>query len=50
MIWHGLWGVIDKLEHYLYTRYGLKKLYFNLITISAVILIIGVFPKILEKL
>lgn len=50
MLWHGIWGLTDNLEHYLHTRYGLKKAYFHIITIIIVILFIGVFPKILEKL
>ena len=50
MLWHGIWGLADNLEHYLQERYGFKKLYFNVITIFCVVLIIGLYPKILDKL
>ena len=50
MLWHGIWGLADSLEHYLQTRYGLKKTHFNIITVCIVVLIIGIFPQILEKL
>ena len=50
MLWHGIWGLADTLEHYLHERYGVKKIYFNGITILCVVLVIGVYPQILEKL
>ena len=50
LFWHGAWGIIDHLEHYLQTYYGLRKEYFNAATIMLVVLIIGLFPQILEKL
>ena len=50
MLWHGIWGLADNLEHYLQTRYGLKKTHFNIITVFIVVLIIGLFPQILDKL
>jgi len=50
MLWHGIWGLADNLEHYLHMRYGLKKPYFNIMTICAVVLIIGLYPQILDKL
>lgn len=50
LFWHGVWGLTDNLEHYLIDRYGMRKEYFNAATIMLVVLIIGLFPKILEKL
>jgi succinate dehydrogenase hydrophobic anchor subunit len=50
MLWHGIWGLADSLEHYLHERYGFKKVYFNVITVFSVVLIIGLYPQILEKL
>jgi len=50
MLWHGIWGLADNLEHYLHERYGVKKPYFNIATIFAVVLIIGMYPQILKKL
>ena len=50
MLWHGIWGLADNLEHYLQTRYGIKKTHFNIITVFIVVLIIGIYPQILDKL
>jgi succinate dehydrogenase hydrophobic anchor subunit len=50
LFWHGVWGLADNLEHYLKDQYGMRKEYFNAATIMLVVLIIGLFPKILEKL
>ena len=50
LFWHGVWGLTDNLEQYLQNKYGIKKVYFNAATIMLVVLIIGLFPKILEKL
>jgi len=50
MLWHGIWGLADNLEHHLHERYGVKKPYFNVVTIFAVVLIIGMYPQILKKL
>ena len=50
LFWHGVWGLADNLEHYLKRQYGLRKEYFNAATIILVILVIGLFPRILEKL
>jgi succinate dehydrogenase hydrophobic anchor subunit len=50
MLWHGIWGLADSFEQYLHERYGFKKIHFNLTTVLGVVLIIGLFPQILEKL
>jgi hypothetical protein len=50
MMWRATWGITDSIEEYLYTQYGLKKLYFNVGTIIVVVLIIGLNPEILKKL
>ena len=50
LFWHGIWGLADNLEHHLKNNYGLRKEYFNAATIILVILIIGLFPKILDRL
>jgi len=47
---HGLWGLTDKLETHLEQRHNIKRLHFNVFTIIFVIIIIGLFPKILKKL
>jgi hypothetical protein len=50
LLWRGTWGITDSIEEYLYTQYGLKKLYFNIGSIMLVVLIIGLNPAILKKL
>lgn len=50
LLWHGVWGLVEDLETYLQTYYGIKKVYLNLLSILLAILVIGIFPKILEKL
>ena len=50
MFWHAIWGLADNLENYLERTYGLKKVFFDSLTILIVVLIIGMYPEILEKL
>jgi hypothetical protein len=50
LLWHGVWGLVEDLETYLQAHYGIKKVYLNLLSILLAILVIGIFPKILEKL
>jgi hypothetical protein len=50
ILWHGVWGVADEFFNYLHMRYGIKKIYLHFATIAGVILIIGIYPEILDKL
>jgi len=50
MLWHAIWGVADYVEEYLQEQYRIKKVNINLITMLIVVLIIGIYPEILEKL
>ena len=50
MLWHGIWGLADNLEQYLHERYEVKKLYYNIATVFAVVLVIGLYPQILDRL
>jgi hypothetical protein len=47
---HGLWGLTDKLEAHLENRHNINRLHFNVFTIIFVIIIIGLFPRILQRL
>jgi len=47
---HGLWGLTDKLEAHLEQRHNINRLHFNVFTILFVIIIIGIFPKILDRI
>ena len=50
MLWHAIWGVADYIEEYIQEQYRIKKVNINIITLLIIILIIGIYPKILEKL
>jgi len=47
--WHAVWGILDKIESYVLFQTNMTKTEFHVITILFVILIIGIFPKILQK-
>lgn len=48
--WHGVWGITDMLADHLETRHNIRKLHFHIATVFLVIMTIGLFPKILQKL
>jgi len=50
MFWHGVWGIADMLGEHIEKNHNIRKLHFHIVTIFLVILIIGLFPKILDKL
>jgi succinate dehydrogenase hydrophobic anchor subunit len=50
LVWHGMWGLVDAVQEYLYLGYGIKKIHFNVATLAIVVLIIGLHPEILKKL
>jgi hypothetical protein len=50
LLWHGIWALTDELQHYLERRFGLNRIYFNVMSIMLVVLIIGLHPQMLEKL
>jgi succinate dehydrogenase hydrophobic anchor subunit len=49
LFWHGVWGLADNTESYVVKRLGFKKEIFNVVTIMAVIFIVGLYPQILGK-
>ena len=50
LFWHGVWGIADMLGDHVEKNHNIRKLHFHIATIFIVILIIGLFPKILDKL
>jgi succinate dehydrogenase hydrophobic anchor subunit len=50
LLWHGIWGVADNIQEYIHNRFGIKPWQFNAATILLAVLIIGVYPQILEKI
>jgi hypothetical protein len=49
LYWHAVWGILDRIEKHLETYHGLPKSYFHILSIILVVLIIGLFPEILQK-
>ena len=49
LFWHATWGIADIAEHYVVDELHVKKLTFNVATIMLVVIIIGLFPKMLLK-
>jgi len=47
--WHAVWGILDKIESYVVFHTNMSKADYHIMTILLVILIIGIFPKILQK-
>lgn len=50
LFWHGVWGITDMLADHVETRHNIRKLHFHIVTVLIVIIVIGLFPKILNKL
>lgn len=50
VFWHAVWELLGELTEYLNKKYGIKKRDVYLISLLLVILLIGIFPQILEKL
>jgi hypothetical protein len=47
---HAVWGLADKFEEHIGTNHNIRKIHFHLFTLIAVVLIIGLFPRILQRL
>ena len=50
VFWHAVWELLGEFTDYLNKVYGIKKRDVYLISLLLVILLIGIFPQILEKL
>ena len=50
LFWHAVWGILDKIETVCEARFNITKIQFNILSVLIVILIIGLFPIILQKL
>lgn len=49
LFWHATWGIVDIAEHYALEKFQVKKLTFNVATIMIVVILIGLFPRMLLK-
>ena len=50
IFWHAVWELLGELTNYLHEKYGFKKVYIYAVSLLGVILLIGIFPQILEKI
>ena len=50
LFWHAIWGILDKIETVCEARFNITKIQFNILSVLIVILIIVLFPIILQKL
>jgi len=50
LFWHAVWGILDKIETVCERRFNVTKFQFNILSLLVVILIIRLFPMILQKL
>lgn len=50
IFWHAVWELLGELTNYLHEKYGFKKVYIYGVSLLGVILLIGIFPQILEKI
>jgi hypothetical protein len=50
IFWHSVWQLLDEFTDYMNKKYGIRKISINTILLLIVILFIGAFPQILQKL
>ena len=50
VFWHAVWELLGELTDYLHKKYGMKKVHIYMLSLLSVVLLIGVFPQILEKI
>lgn len=50
VFWHAVWELLSELTIHLSQRYGIKKTHIYMISVLIVLLLIGIFPQILEKI
>lgn len=50
LFWHAVWGILDKIETVCERHFNLTKIQFNILSLLLVILVIRLFPMILQKL
>jgi uncharacterized membrane protein len=50
ILWHAVWELLTELTQYLSVRYGISKRTIYLLSVLAVLLLIGIFPVLLSKL
>jgi hypothetical protein len=50
LFWYAVWELLDEFVEYLNRKYGVKNTHTNIFLLLAVILIIGLFPQVLNKI
>lgn len=50
VFWHAVWELLGELTDYINKEYGIKKRDVYIISLMIVMLLIGIFPQILQKI
>lgn len=50
ILWHAVWELLSEYTEYLHKQYGIEKRDVHITSIGIILLLIGIFPQILEKL
>ena len=50
VFWYAVWELLDDFVEYLNRKYGVKNTHTNIVILLLVILIIGFFPQVLNKI
>ena len=50
VFWYAVWELLDEFVEYLNRKYGVKNTHTNIVILLLVILIIGFFPQVLNKI
>ena len=50
VFWHAVWELLGELTDYIHKRYGVKKRDIYIISLLIVMLLVGIFPQILQKI
>lgn len=50
VFWHSVWQLLDEFTEFMNKKYGIRKLSINIVLLLIVLLLIGIFPQILQKI
>ena len=50
LFWHAVWELSNEFVEHLHEKYGIKKVHVYVLYLLIVILVIGMFPQVLEKI
>ena len=50
LFWYAVWQLLDEFTEFLNKKYGIRRLSVNTLFLLIVLLFIGIFPQILQKI